>query len=233
MKNIILLIAFTLTLQLGIVAQESNTISLEEIMSGNSFIGHQPFDIKWSADGNSIFYSVDTDSTNYSQIYQYFLKSKKTHLTSIEERKDLNYFDVENKFTNSTFQLHQNELFYCDSKTNKKISVIKSNQRKSELQQVSNSKKTYFRQNNNLFSYDYSTGSFKQITNFIKNSNTKEEKSDYFTKEQSVLFDYYKGQQKLKSLPESNDFSISVDNKSLNSIQISPNEEFIVYRTSL
>lgn len=79
MKNTLLFIALFLGVQLNLTAQPKTKISLKDIMSGNSFIGHQPHDIKWSADGNSIYYSKDTDSTNYHQIYRYDFKVKKNN----------------------------------------------------------------------------------------------------------------------------------------------------------
>jgi dipeptidyl aminopeptidase/acylaminoacyl peptidase len=226
MKNTILVLSLLIGFQFHLSAQIEAGIELKEIMSGNSFIGHQPFDIKWSFYGNSIFYSKDTDSTDYAQIYEYSLKSKETTLIGLDQRNELNYY------ANSSFLLNDNELYYFDSKSKQRISVIDSRDQKSELQHVNNNQKVYFRQNNNLFSYAYSTGKLKQVTNFEMKSKNNEEKNDYYSKEESVLFDYYKDQQKLKKLPKKEDFVIPLNDKNLNSIQISPNEEFIIYRSS-
>lgn len=232
MKNSFTLVTLFVGIIFNISAQNKSEISIQDIMSGNSFIGHQPYDFKWSKNGNSIYYSIDTDTTEYPQFYEYSLKSKEHKLILLDKRKEINYFSNNNKFKHQNFQLIGNELFYQDTKSDQRSSIIDSKERKSEIQQVLNRQKVYFRQDNNLFSYDYDKRKLMQVTNFISKEQPKEREEDYYSKEESILFDYYKDQEKLMSLPQNEELVIYLKDKNLHSIQISPNEEYVVYRTT-
>lgn len=232
MKNTIVFVALFLSFHFGCFAQNNSQISIQDIMSGNSFIGHQPYDIKWSTDGNEIYYSKDNDTTDFAQIYKYSLKTKQTKLIPLDQREELNYFNSNNHLNDQSFQMVNNKLFYIDHKSKSRMLVIDSKDHKNEIQHVNNNQKIYFRQKNNLYSYDYAEGSLKQVTNFILKSEQKEKVKEHHAKEEAFLFDHYKDKEKLKSLPKNEELDIYLGNKSLNSIQISPNEKNIIYRTS-
>ena len=204
-------------------------------MSGDHFIGHQPYDIKWSVDGKFIYYSKDNDSTRYPHLYQYEVKSKTTKLIPIDEVENLLFYSSEINGLNNIYTLQNNHLLLFNKQNGHTTPIIETNDVKEELQHVKNAERVYFRQDNNLYGYDKSTGRLFQVTNFVmkeKSAPSTNDSDDLYKRQQLALFDYYKDEEKLKELPTKEDKSIYIGDKVLQSIQISPNEKFIMYRTS-
>ena len=57
-------------------SQTSSTFQLEEIMKGDDFIGHSPENIRWSFDGQSVFFDWNPTNTFGNAPYVYRLTDK-------------------------------------------------------------------------------------------------------------------------------------------------------------
>ncbi|MEN9441811.1 MAG: hypothetical protein RLZ33_1888, partial [Bacteroidota bacterium] len=108
------------------------------------------------------------------------------------------------------------------------------------IQRVNTASLVYFQQGINLFQYDQTSGSVKQVTNF-KNGNTPENTGDstFLMKEENALFQYIQDQNKAGEWYEKNSVtrysfpsSIYTGKEQLENLQISPSAEFVAFRFS-
>jgi len=215
---------------------QNDTLQIKEIMAGNSFIGYQLYNLQWSPDGKFIFYHLDTDSTAYSLIYRYSTESKKTQRIDYLTAANTVKHQENTKRRDEYFSLTNNHLVQINRSNNQQRTIIQTESKKSELQHVTDQNTVYFRQHNNLFRYNGKDGTLHQKTRFKKSTSVasieKPNPKSYYQLQEEQLFESIKAKKRLKKAPKDKQREISIGDKKLHSIQISPNEKYIVYRTS-
>ena len=194
-KKIILglCILFSITIQ-------SQMLKLEEIMKGNTFIGAQPENERWSLDGQKVYF--DWNPNNELGTSTYFWKNglSKPELASPNEAA-FSKLDFK-KTTNPDFYYYidKGRLFSYSlkSKTSKKL--YQQSSPISNLQMGSVAGILYFRQNENLFQFNTNEGSTIQITNFRKGKSDEKatEKESFLKSQQEELFQFVRDQEALK-----------------------------------
>ena len=194
-KKIILglCILFSITIQ-------SQMLKLEDIMKGNTFIGAQPENERWSLDGQKVYF--DWNPNNEMGTSTYFWKKglAKPELASPNEAAFAK-LDFK-KTTNPDFYYYidKGRLFSYSlkSKTSKKL--YQQSSPISNLQMGSVAGILYFRQNENLFQFNTNEGSIIQITNFRKGKSDEKttDKESFLKSQQEELFQFIRDQEALK-----------------------------------
>jgi dipeptidyl aminopeptidase/acylaminoacyl peptidase len=131
-------------------------------------------------------------------------------------------------------------LVSYDKKLKKSKLIYQTGQSVHSIQRVNAASLVYFQQGINLFQYDQTTGSVKQVTNF-KNGNAPENPGDstFLMKEENALFQYIQDQNKAGEWYDKNSITrypfpsaIYTGKEQLENLQISPSAEFVAFRFS-
>ena len=182
------------------VAAQSQTLKMEEIMKGNSFIGVQPENERWSLDGQKVYF--DWNPTNELGTSTYFWKngmSKPELATASDAAFSKNDFKKSSN-PDLYYYIDKGRLFSYSIKTKTSKKLYQQSSPISGLQMGSEAGVLYFRQNENLFQFDSNQGSIIQLTNFRrgKGEDSILEKDSFLKKQQQELFQFVKDQEALK-----------------------------------
>jgi acetyl esterase/lipase len=173
----------------------SQELKLEEIMAGDDFIGHQPKNIVWAADSKSFYFEWD-NTDEYKAYYQGTLKSNKPTKIETKELSRHNYngyFSSDNGVFN--YSKRGNSIFKIE---NEQETEVFSYFDSYYVEKITNKGRLFITINNNLFDFDPTKGTFRQLTNFTKgNKPTKGQSPSYLEDQQLELFQIQK-QRKLR-----------------------------------
>lgn len=179
-------------------------LQLEEIMAGNSFIGHQPNHIKWSPDNETILYSWQQIEDKIA--HQYLSKPFKnsTEKLSIQQAHSLPTDGFETNHTKTAFYFKKFDKIFYYSK-NKTVKLIYQSATPFRIQKIINDEKIVIRQNDAFFLINHKAGYVHQLIKF-KSPNTKDDHPDQFLeRQQTELFDFIKAEQKNNTLSKIKD----------------------------
>lgn len=186
-KNIFILI-FSFIAIIG----NSQKLKLEEIMKGESFIGNQPTNGRWSLDGKKIYFEWNPKDELGASTYFWQKGMVKPELATPKEAA-FSQLDFKTKPGSDTVYFLEKGSLYSysiHSKTVKKL--IQQSVALSNLELGNQSGILFFEQNNNVFKFDTKEGTVLQITNFNKGNKkeTKPEKETFLNTQQKELFQF-------------------------------------------
>lgn len=229
-----------------IKAQKNNLskLSIQQIMKGNVFIGHQPSSIKWDLSGKLFYFYWNPENAFSDSLYAYNIENKK--ITKVPFEKYYNLPDrliYDNERTQIVYSSH-GDIFYQNLKTGKKIQIINTLLYENNLCFIQNNQKIGFMQGNNLFTWDIETGAIKQLTNFNMGSKPADDKlysgqSKWLYEQQLQLFEVLsKKEKKQKSEKvykekekKMHPLAIYLSRNSLLWANLSPDGRFVSYLT--
>ena len=176
------------------------SLKLEEIMKGNTFIGEQPENERWSLDGQKIYFDWNPNNDLGTSTYYWKKGLSKPELTS----------PIEAAFSKLDFKKTSNpDLFYYVDK-GRLFSYSIKNQVSKKLYQQTNPISNlqigvalgvlHFRQNDNAFEFNTNEGSVIQLTNFRKGKadEVAKEKDSFLKTQQKELFQFVRDDDALK-----------------------------------
>ncbi len=222
-----LLLTVFLLFNLSVLSQK--VPELKEIMKGPEFIGFLPQNIQWSIDGKSFYFEKESETEK-----QYFAVSlKDSKKTRIEHFNRLTTPSVERRLLsrNLLYKLHDGKLVALNKNGNVKP-LLDLNGRISNIQHVLNENRVYFEMNNNLYRFDITNNYLAQITQIDnENDNGTKKTENYLSSQEKQLFiERKKRVNPLNRKPSR--VVISSEGMDVQSIQVSPNEEFVAFRLS-
>lgn len=195
MKKILLCINFLLTFSFLSFAQNNQSVlKLEEIMSGEDYIGRSPSKPFWAKDSKTIYFYWNKENQAFESLYKIDIKTKKYSKVSIEEEKSLPsvYGNWNNNKTKKIY-IKNNNLFIYDYQKQSNEQITNTLDRKSNAKFLDDNSLISYQQGNNIFVWDKKTGITKQVTNIIKgNSPKKQNKSEqnlFLENQQKELFE--------------------------------------------
>ena len=182
------------------VAAQSQTLKMEEIMKGNSFIGVQPENERWSLDGQKVYF--DWNPTNELGNSTYFWKNGMSK-PELATATDAAFSKIDFKKSSNPdlyYYIDKGRLFSYSLKTKTSKKLYQQSSPISGLQIGSQAGVLYFRQNENLFQFDTNQGSIIQLTNFRrgKGEDLAAEKDSFLMSQQKELFQFVRDQEALK-----------------------------------
>jgi dipeptidyl aminopeptidase/acylaminoacyl peptidase len=217
----------------------NSALSLKEIMKGNEFIGHQPEFIRWSLDGKSIYFEWNPTNELGNSTYEYLINNKINQPETANRATITEYDRIQHNYTKNYYSI-DGGLVSVDKKTKKQTLIYQTSNPIHSIQRTNWEHLIAFQQGQNLFCYDASLGTIKQLTNFIAGESaiTKVD-STLLMKEEARLFEFIKTKNDQKNWLENHNDAIYKFPKSYNfekdaieNIQLSPNAKFIAFRLS-
>lgn len=183
------------------VAAQSQTLKMEEIMKGNSFIGVQPENERWSLDGQKVYF--DWNPTNELGNSTYFWKNGLSK-PELATASDAAFSKIDFKKSSNPdlyYYIDKGRLFSYSLKTKTAKKLYQQSSPISGLQMGSEAGVLYFRQNENLFQFNTNQGSIIQLTNFKrgKGEDKTTEKESFLKSQQQELFQFVRDQEALKN----------------------------------
>ncbi len=233
---------FFICFGLGVTAQSvpnTSSLVLKEIMKGNDYIGEQPDYFRWSVDGSAIYFEWNPTNEIGSSTYAYSVTSKNPQPIKADPSSIFEFDKLQHAFAINYYSI-DGALVSYDKKLKKSKLIYQTGQSVHSIQRVNTASLVYFQQGINMFQYDQTSGSVKQVTNF-KNGNAPENPGDstFLMKEENALFQYIQDQNKAGEWYEKNSVtrysfpsSIYTGKEQLENLQISPSAEFIAFRFS-
>ena len=224
------------------VLVQAQTLSLEEIMKGDDFIGNQPDNPRWSIDGNTIYFDWNPKNEIGNSTY-YWKKGMKNPAVLAEDAFD--YSDINIPFQNEyevVYYTKRGNLYSYTRKTKEIKKVYLSNERIYAVARGVNPEMIFFQMNRNVYQLNTKDFSVIQITNFRTGSETpkKEKQLTYLEKQQEELFQY------IRDTKAKNDWyaekynnnstdlpkSFFYGDESLEQLQPSPDGKYVTFRLS-
>lgn len=165
------------------IGQQSE-LKLDEIMKGNEFIGHQPYDFNWGPNSKYIYFRWNKDNALVAPYYIYSVSEKSySKLQFNEQAQPITH---SYKGEEMSFFKFGPSIYSVDKKDNTKC--IYTSTEGFQIQSIIEDQ-IIIKRGNNLFSLHTQKGEFIQLTNVNSGSNSnKEESLTYLEKQQEELF---------------------------------------------
>jgi len=238
-------IVFLLLVAFSANAQQLNELTVEKIMRDPKWIGVAPSNVFWSEDGKQIYFQWNPEKNVGDSLYNISLNNLSPVKVSASVRRNLpSQWGSYNQAHSKKVYEKNGDIFLLDIPSNKTIQITNSIEKKSSPTFSFDEKKILFLLYGNLFSWNISTGTYAQLTYFIKGPKKSEPKNSeqekWLKEDQLTLMQILKERNANKKSAEKNSKAdkpkrpkeIYLDEKTVDNIQLSPNEKFIVYRIS-
>ncbi|MDX6189448.1 prolyl oligopeptidase family serine peptidase [Flavobacterium sp. Fl-318] len=176
---------FILAFLIFSITGTSQNLKLEEIMKGDSFIGNQPTNGRWSLDGKKVYFEWNPKNELGTSTYSWQKGASNPVLVEPKEAV-FSKFDFKRKPTSDiVFYTNKGGLYSYTISTKATKKLYQQNTPISNLVLGSQLGVVFFEQNENIFKYNSKEGTLLQITNFSKgNKKEKTPEKDTFLKEQ-------------------------------------------------
>lgn len=238
MKKIFILLISTISLfqAYGQEVINKSKLKIEDIMKGNSFIGHQPENIRWTMDNKKIVFDWNPYDNPISSTYYFDLKSEKIDSVTADFFKSNAIFsDVKNK-TCALYLLNGN-LYRYELKTGEITPILENSDYVRNLQYAQGTNHFYFQIDKKFYSYNPSQNNIREVVNFKKGSEPSKETPNYMEVEEGSLFEYHQRNKRKNDWAKDHDLfesekikAIFINNSSVSNIQISGDGGYITFR---
>ncbi len=237
-------------------------LTVEKIMRDPKWIGTSPSSPQWSVDGKTIFFNWNPEKALADSLYYITLDNKTPVKATVTQKQNLlsgNALQY-NKAKTAYLYGKDGDIFYTEIKTGKTHRITETTESENNPQFSFHDSRIVFNRNQNLYAWNIATGETQQLTNLksgtVSSTNSAATKSSsssskgtsetgnqqeswlkrdqlqYFEvlrtrKEKKDKADAYTKNTKQKELR-----SISIEDKVLQGLNISPDGRFISYRLS-
>ncbi len=220
-------------------------LTIEKIMSDPKWIGSSPGNVFWSEDGKHVFFYWNREKAANGSLYMISKSGGIPKKVPISLQKKLpsrrgNY----NRIRTKKVYEKNGDIFLLEIKNGRIKQITNTLQRESNPQFSFDEKKIFFQKGNNLFSWNIETGIISQLTDFRQATKKKEKKDEpktdqekWLKREQLRLIQVLKKRSE-KRKQQKKDWellqphrpkTIYLGKKSIQRIQISPDERFITF----
>jgi dipeptidyl aminopeptidase/acylaminoacyl peptidase len=166
MRNIFTLL-FTLT-ALTLFAQPQNTeeLSLQEIMKGDDFVGYLPTSVQWSDNSQFIYFSWNPDQDTLQATYKADASTKEISKLTIAELKAQTAAGEYTTDYRLKVYASNGDIFLMDNKTYAVRQLTNTLARESNPDFSGDEKSVVFTLDNNLYAWSIIDGRLNQLTDF-------------------------------------------------------------------
>jgi dipeptidyl aminopeptidase/acylaminoacyl peptidase len=221
-------------------AQQLAPLTVEKIMRDPKWIGVAPSNLTWSEDSKQIYFNWNPENNAGDSLYAISLTNRTPQKVGTAVRRSLPGAGSYNRTLDKKLYEKGGDLFLLEIPTGKTIQITNTVDRESNASFSSDERKVLFIANSNLFSWEINTGTFAQLTDFKKGKkfeakNSEQEK--WLKADQLAYFEVLKQRSDDRKASEKNRKAdqpkrpkeIYLDDKNINSIQLSPDGKFITY----
>ncbi|MTH18264.1 prolyl oligopeptidase family serine peptidase [Flavobacterium sp. LC2016-01] len=232
--------SFVLAFLLLSITGNSQKLKLEEIMKGESFIGNQPTNGRWSLDGKKVYFEWNPKDELGTSTYYW---QKGMTKPEVVQPKEVVFSQMDFKSkpgSDIVYYVDKGSLYSysIQSKISKKL--IQQSVAISNLQLGSEAGVLFFSQNDNIFKYNTKEGTVLQLTNFSKGTKkeTKPEKETFLNTQQKELFQFIRDKEAKKQWNLAKSKAVKSDfakeyfygKDRFTSLKVNPNGNFATFR---
>ncbi|WP_276503529.1 S9 family peptidase [Terrimonas pollutisoli] len=242
--------------------QKPDKLTVEKIMRDPKWIGTSPSSPQWSADGKTIFFNWNPDKAIADSLYYITLENKVPVKASVFQKQALLTANslVYNKNRTAYAYTKDGDVFYTDIKLAKTKRITETTDNESNPQFSFNDRKVIYNRSQNLYAWNIATGETQQLTNLksgtagqsggaatrgvATSSRTSTEilsqQETWLKRDQLQYFEVLRSRKEKKDEAEKYTNatkpkelrSISIEDKILQGLAISPDGRFVSYRLS-
>jgi len=226
-------------------AQEIGELTVEKIMRDPEWIGTSPSNVRWSDDGEYYYFRWNPDNEDEKSLYK--IKVGTTDILKVSEEEEENLpspYGSLNKDKTKKLYTKDGDIYLLNIKNGEKKRITNTVERESNPKFLNDESIVAFIKSTNLYLFDTGSGTINQLTNFKKGKKKKPDKKQLSDQEQwvkdrqleliDVLYERKKKRDADKKEREADQqkhtAEIYYGNSSVQSIQISPDGNFITFR---
>ena len=225
-----------------LTAQPASQLSIDYIMKGDRWIGHQPHNIWWSDDSRNIYFQWNPENNPSDSIYIYDLQTGRIEKLSPASRRALpdrqSVYDSQRR---RMVFISDGDLFLRDVKTTKTRQLTNTLQAISSPSFTGDEKSITYISGNNLYITDPGNGMTIQLTDFRQGSEPSERpassQDQWLENQQTELFRVLrerKEQEELRLSHREKDRSerpltIYTGSATAGNIRLCPQNRFVTY----
>ena len=244
MKPIPLLLCLVLSLKSLGQVENLSSLSIDQIMQGEEFVGYLPTSINWSDNSQFIYFSWNPDKDTLRSTYKADIASKNIEKLSFEE---LRYTTNDGDFTKDyTWKVYEKsgDLFLINNLNFNIKQITNTLSRESNPQFSGDEASIVYRMDNNLFQWSIADGTTTQLTDFnqgIDKESKPTPQEQWLEYDQMEHFDIlekrknqadarkYRNEQTAFDRPE----TIYLGEQRVRGLAISPDLKYVVYQLSI
>ena len=170
MRNYQLLLFFFFLISLDSQAQEvpnRSTLTIEQIMQGEQFVGYSPERISWSDDSKTIYFEWNPEGELISGLYKSNTDGAQPEKVSIEEERTLARNGDYSKNQQKKLYSKNGDLYLWDKINNTTLQLTNTIEDESGASFAMNDRSICYRKGNDLFVLDLDNSTTRQITHFV------------------------------------------------------------------
>ncbi len=226
----------------ALFAQSGSPLSLEKIMAGDQWIGYQPSNPRWSADGLKIYFQWNPENYPSDSLYIYNVRSGSIRKMTPAERRELPPDRVGYDENRRRMVFTRNgDLFIKDIRRSESRQLTNTVENISGPSFTRDGDKITYISENNMYLFNLEKGSVRQLTDFRQRSAPSEKvhgRQDQWLKDQQTdLFEVLRERKELEELRQEHreadsperPLSIYTGNASAGNLRLNPGERFISY----
>lgn len=235
----------TINISIQLTAQENQSeLTIEQIMQDPKWIGAVSNDIWWSDDGKHLYFKWNPGDAEDDSIYVVSRDGGEPRKLTLQERKNL-VPESGNYTKDKTRKVYEKDgdIFILDIPAGDILQITNTTENEHSPKFTFYDRDITFVQNSNLYKWISETGTIKQLTDFKSGAEPKEksktEREDWLEKEELSLIQILKERKQEdekkrkgeKLLEPERPKKIYVSDKSVDNIQLSPDEKFVTFIT--
>lgn len=159
-----------------------STLSIEQIMQGEKFVGYLPERISWSEDSRTIYFSWNPNGDTLRSTWKVSLDES----GATSEPEKVPHEELMTMTSNGDFNADRSQkvysmngdIFLLDFSQNSKLQVTNTLEREGNPRFSGDGEQVVFQKGNNLFAWETSTGTLTQLTDFQKGFEKKEKEKN-------------------------------------------------------
>lgn len=243
-KTILVLPVFLFFVAVGFAQSVENqsTLSVEQIMQGEKFVGFLPEQISWSDDSRTIYFSWNPDGDTLRSTYSVSVTGGTPQKLSLAAEKALPSDGVYNADYSQKVYAKNGDLYWVNLKTRKERQLSNTIEREGDVRFSGDGKKIVYVRDNNVFAWDISEGTTTQLSNFIKGDERKDrpknKQEEWLDEDQLAYFGILRQRKKEDELAKARREALAPDrplevyygDKRLSNFEVSPDLRFITVR---
>ncbi|MFB6454500.1 prolyl oligopeptidase family serine peptidase [Chitinophaga sp. Hz27] len=229
-------------------AQES-PLTVEKIMRDPKWMGTSPDNIFWGTDNQTIYFSWNPDKSLTDSLYRIQLKNTSPVKTVAAERGIISARSngVYNNAHTMLVYSYYGDIYLYDIKTGKETRITNTTAPEYAPAFIQHDEAVSFRQGENMYSWNRSSGSISQLTNFTAGNKPPAAKDElekgndqekYLKAQQLALLQIIRDKKAKADATKSWNSqyqpkalrSLYLEDKELQAVQVSPDGRYITYR---
>ncbi|MBC7758733.1 MAG: S9 family peptidase [Phormidesmis sp. FL-bin-119] len=241
-----LLTIFILIGNPALYAQQLGTLTVEKIMRDPKWMGVAPANIQWDENSRNIYFNWNPENADTDGLYQISLQKRNPEIVANISRRNLDRGALIYSRDRSKVLFERNgDLVFKNTITGVENFLINTVERESNPTFNKDESKVIFQRGDNLYSISLTDGVLSQLSNFTRTRTRPlsplSKQDDWLKKDQLRELEIIKKKDADRKNAEKRSKEGAVkrpkefyldERSALNSIRISPDEKFIVFRVS-